>query len=65
MWRKLRITRDTLIVVVALVWGTWEILHDGRPAVLTLVGMMLASPIALRVDKLGQKRESNNSEIAE
>lgn len=47
-----RFTRDTVLLLVAIAWGTFEILAGGaRPAVLTLVGAMLVSPAVMRVDE--------------
>lgn len=47
-----RFTRDTLLLLVAIAWGTYEIVVGGaRPAVLTLVGGVLLSPAVIRVDE--------------
>lgn len=51
MWRRVRITRDASIVAVALSLGTWESLHDARPAVLTFCAALLAGPLVMRVDE--------------
>lgn len=65
MWSKFRVARDTVITSAALLWGSYEILHDARPAVLVLVGAMLGIPVVTRVDeitkKIGQqKRDDSN-----
>lgn len=46
-----RLTRDGAILTAALAWGTFEIVYGGaRSAVLTLVGTLLVTPVALRLD---------------
>lgn len=50
--RRWRITRDTLIVMFALGLATYEIVLGGaRPAVLTFLVALFASPLVIRVDE--------------
>lgn len=59
---KLRVTRDSFVSFVALAWGTYEIiLGEGRPSVLALIGAILASPIAMRLDETIRAQRQNNS----
>ena len=55
--RRLRITRDTFIVMFALSLATYEIILGGaRPAVLTFLVALLASPLVIRVDEARRPR---------
>lgn len=50
--RRRRITRDTVIVTVALGLLVYEVtLGGGRPSVLTAVTSLLLSPLVLRIDE--------------
>ena len=50
-WR-FQVTRDSLIIFVALTLGVYEVLAGGgRPAVLTFCAALLASPLVIRVDE--------------
>jgi hypothetical protein len=49
---RVRVTRDSLVVVFALGLAVYEIIWGGaRPAVLTFLAAMLASPLVMRVDE--------------
>lgn len=52
MWKTVR---DALILIAALGWGTYEILHQGRPPILILVGSMLGYPLAKKADEIIEK----------
>lgn len=55
--RRLRVTRDTIIVVFALSLSAYEIILGGaRPAVLTFLVALLASPLVIRVDEARKPR---------
>lgn len=48
----MRITRDSIIVFVALALGCYEVLAGGgRPAVLTFCVALLGSPLVVRLDE--------------
>lgn len=50
--RRMRIGRDTAIVIVALGWGTAELLFLGaRPGALAFITSVLVSPLVLRYDE--------------
>jgi hypothetical protein len=56
-----RLTRDSIILIVAILWGTFEIAIGGaRPGVLTLVGSMLLSPAVMRIDEAIRERKRDN-----
>lgn len=57
---RIRITRDTLIVLAALTLSVYEIVWGGaRPSVLVFLGGLLAAPFAVRVDN---SRRANKKE---
>lgn len=50
--RRMRITRDMLITCVALILLVYEVRWGGaRPAVLTILGVLLGAPLAIRADE--------------
>jgi hypothetical protein len=56
-----RLTRDTIILIVAILWGTFEIGFGGaRPEVLILVGSMLVAPPVMRIDEAIRERKRDN-----
>lgn len=56
-----RLTRDTIILIMAFVWGTVEIGWLGaRSGVLTLVGSMILSPAVMRIDEAIRERKRDN-----
>lgn len=53
----LRITRDTVILILAGVWGTYEIGFGGaRESVLILIGGMVAAAAGMRIDDAIRER---------
>jgi len=49
--RTLRIARETVILILAGLWGTYEIGFGGaRESVLILIGGMVAAAAGLRID---------------
>jgi len=57
------VTRATVLLLVAIAWGTFEILVGGaRPAVLTLVGAMLVSPAVMRVDEAIREKQRDRTD---
>jgi hypothetical protein len=52
--------RDTAVVAVALGLAVWEVTVGGaRAAVLSFLGAILLSPVALRVDEARRRRNGN------
>lgn len=61
--RRLRITRDTAITFVALLVLIYEVRWGGaRPAVLTLLGILLGAPLALRADQAYRTRKKDEAD---
>ena len=64
MWRKLRLTRDVIVATIALALLVYEVLGDGRAAVLTALTALLLSPLVMRADearRLGQGSSNESS----
>jgi hypothetical protein len=65
---KRSLTRDGLILAVAIAWGTTDILFFGaRPVVMSLVTAVFLSPVALRFDEARRalKGEPPKVEVSE
>lgn len=55
--RTLRIARETVILILAGLWGTYEIGFGGaRESVLILIGGMVAAAAGLRIDDAIRER---------
>ena len=55
--RSLRITRDTVILALVALWGTYEIGFGGaRESVLVLIGGMVAAVLGMRIDNAIRER---------
>jgi hypothetical protein len=64
--RKIRITRDALIVLVALGLSVYEIVWGGaRPSVLVFLGGLLAAPFAVRVDEARRANKKEQSDATD
>lgn len=66
----MRLTRDTLIVLVALGLGSYEVVvGGGRPTVLTFCIALLGSPLLVRLDdqrrRTARIREANGDSPAD
>lgn len=59
-----RLSRDVVILVVALGLGAWEILHEARPAVLTFIAALITGPLVMRADE-AKKKAADDKETAE
>lgn len=55
-----KLSRDVVILVVALALGAWEVLHEARPAVLTFIGALLAGPLVMRADESRKKTKDDD-----
>lgn len=55
--RAVRVTRDVAILVMAFMWGTYEIGFGGaRESVLILIGGMVAAAAGMRIDDAIRER---------
>lgn len=60
---KHHLTRDGVILAVAVIWGTTDILFFGaRPIVMSLVTAVFLSPAALRFDEARRALKGQDKE---